>query len=147
MARGTMHSGKSPETRRRRNPPTHDTTTLYRDGEKRGPDLEAATGRDDWSEPLRAWWTTWQHAPQAQAFEATDWQRLVLLASIVESYLTRPSAAALSEIRLNEERLGATVVDRMRARMRVEDDDREPAPVVGIKSRDDVKARLSGDAK
>ena len=56
-----------------------------------------------------------------------------MLAPIVESYLRRPSAAALSEIRMNEERLSATVVDRMRARMRIEDaDDTAPAPALRL---------------
>ncbi|MEV4281364.1 hypothetical protein [Actinoplanes xinjiangensis] len=60
---------------------------------------------------------------QAAVFEGTDWLRLATLAPIVEAYWRRPSAAELSEIRMNEERLGATVVDRMRI-----EDDAEPAP-------------------
>ncbi len=148
MARGTMHPSKDASARRRRNAPTHDSTLLPRDGKVRGPEIAEATGRDDWSPGLLSWWKTWREAPQAAVFEATDWSRLALLAPIVEGYLRRPSAAALSEIRMNEERLGATVVDRMRARMTIEaadDEDGEDAPVVRlVSSREDAKARLQG---
>jgi hypothetical protein len=56
--------------------------------------------------------------------------RLGILAPLVERYALRPSASALSEIRQNEERLGATVVDRMRARMIVEES--EDAQVLSL---------------
>lgn len=72
-----------------------------------------------------------------------DWARLGLLAAIVESYSRKPSAAALSEIRMNEERLGATFVDRMRARMHIEAEDGDDAPVVSlVDARADLAARL-----
>ena len=142
MARGTLHAPK--ENRRRRNAPTHEAIHLVRDGEVRGPSLFEATGRDDWSEPVVRWFEVWRRSPQAQAFEETDWSRLALLAPIVEAYYRRPSAAALSEIRMNEERLGATVVDRMRARMTIErEDDENAAPVVKlVDAKKDLAARL-----
>lgn len=96
--------------------------SLLRDGELRGPELEDATGRDGWSPQARAYWQTWRTAPQAAIFEATDWQRLALLVPLVESYWTiAPDKGIASEIRLNEERLGATVQDRQRLRMRIEE--------------------------
>jgi hypothetical protein len=124
MARGTLHASKDPEQRRRRNAPTHGDIVLTRDGELRGPSIEDATGRNDWLLGTRKWWQTWREAPQAQVFEATDWQRLAMLASLVDAFQLDPRAAALSEIRLNEERLGATVIDRVRARMRIEEAER-----------------------
>lgn len=148
MARGTMHAQKDAATRRRRNAPTHQETTLTRDGKVRGPELEALTGRDDWPVGVTTWYATWRRAPQAQTFEDTDWLRLGMLAPIVEAYLRRPSAAALSEIRMNEERLGATVVDRMRARMQLDRDDEgdAAAPVVRLAdARDGIAARLRGE--
>src|SRR4051812_30587168 len=132
MARGTMHAQKPDGQRRRRNAPTHDTTTLVRDGEVRGPSLEELTGRAHWPERVIRWYETWRRVPMAQLFEDTDWQRLGLLAEGVEALSKRWSAATMSEIRMNEERFGATVVDRMRARMRVEDDNAEAAPVVQL---------------
>lgn len=142
MARGTLHAPK--ENRRRRNAPTYDTTHLTRDGEVRGPALSEATGRDDWSEQVVRWYETWRRAPQAQLFEETDWARLAVLAPLVEIYFRRPSAAALSEIRMNEERLGATVTDRMRARM-VIDESEEEAPVLQlVDARRSIADRMRG---
>lgn len=149
MARGTLHASKPEGQRRRRNKPTHDTTTLQDDGKVRGPELSELTGREDWPEAVRVWYSTWRSAPQAQQFEQTDWLRLAMLAPIVEAHFRRPSAAALGEIRMNEERLGATVVDRMRARLQIERDDsaddKPDAPVLRIAdARDDVARRMRG---
>ncbi len=100
---------------------------LPRDGKLRGPSLEEATRREDWSEQTRDWWADWQRAPMAAAFEDTEWRRLSMLAVLVEGFHEKPTAAAMSEIRLNEERLGALFLDRQRARMVIEDEP-EAAP-------------------
>lgn len=148
MARGTMHAPKPDGERRRRNAPTHGDTVVEADNTLRGPDLAEATGRNDWHPLTLRWYDTWRRSPQAQLFLETDWSRLLMLAPYVESCNTalKPSAATLSEIRMNEERLGATVVDRMRARIRVtapDDDDAPDAEVVPIHAvRDSVRARL-----
>ncbi|MFD6638318.1 hypothetical protein ACFWDN_21155 [Micromonospora chalcea] len=140
MARGTLHAPKNEATRRRRNAPTHGETVLPDDDEVRGPSLaELAPGREFRPETV-AWFETWRRSPQAAVFIATDWLRLATLAPIVDAYWKRPSAAALSEIRMNEERLGATVVDRMRARMVIASDDAEdgedlPAGVTSLSQR------------
>lgn len=120
---------KPAELRRRRNAPTHAETLLPRHTERLGPELPKG-----YSDQTVSWYETWRTSPQATAFEATDWLRLLMLAPIVNAYFVRPGAAALSEIRLNEERLGATYVDRQRARMSIEPlDDGEPAaPVVSL---------------
>lgn len=123
MARGTMHPKK--ENGRNRNGTPHATKAYKRTGRIHGPEIETATFRDSWGPEVRAWWETWRSAPQAVDFEATDWQRLALLAHFVEAVYNppagkAPSSAALSEIRMNEERLGATITDRMRARIVIE---------------------------
>lgn len=95
--------------------------TVSRTGPVEIPTLEAATGRSDWSVQARTYWQTWTEAPQADAFEATDWQRLAMLVPLVEDYWTLGAdKGLLAEIRLNEERLGATIADRMRLRMKIE---------------------------
>jgi len=137
-----MHAPK--ENRRRRNAPVHTEISLTRDDEIRGPSLDELTGRSDWSEEVRRWYETWRRSPQAQVFEVTDWSRLGLLAPMVELYFRRPSAAALGEIRMSEERLGATVVDRMRARMSIEESEQDKAPVLEIV---DAKERLAARLK
>lgn len=139
---------KPADQRRRRNADPVAAIPLSDDGKKRGPTLRALTGTSAWADQTIAWYETWRSSPQAQVFLGTDWRRLALLAPAVESYFARPSAALLSEIRLNEERLGATVVDRQRARMVVQLDDEEPGatlhalPSSATSSRDAIRERL-----
>lgn len=106
----------SPVTQRERTTRARQSATaiVVDDGEVRGPELVG-----DFSPFTRDWYDTWRRAPQGQLFTSTDWLRVRMLAPLVEAYSRRPSAAAFSEIRLNEERLGATYVDRVRARIRV----------------------------
>lgn len=106
------------------------TTTLVDDGAKRGPELAEITGRKTWPTPILKWYDVWRTSPQSKSFIDTDWQRLGMVAYLLEQYLAEPKSTILSEIRLNEERLGATVVDRQRARMVVEQ--AETAPVLTI---------------
>ncbi len=126
------------DTRRRQS----DVVSVTMDGEIRGPDLVGP-----YSEETLAWYMDWQVAPQASLFSNTDWRRLLLLAPIVDSYFRKPSAASLSEIRLNEERLGATYVDRLRAKIRIETNDAPEGELVQlhvVSSREDVMARMKG---
>ncbi len=62
-----------------------------------------------------------------------------MLAPLVEQYFAEPKTGLLAEIRLNEERLGATVADRMRLRMRLPgpQTDTKPklAPVASLDAR------------
>ncbi|WP_144722232.1 hypothetical protein [Cellulosimicrobium sp. TH-20] len=120
-------------------------TTVTRDDVARGPDLVEATGRADWSADTARWWDDWRRAPQAALFERTDWRRLALLAVMVEGYFRRPSAAAMSEIRMNEERLGATYADRLRSRIRIEAaEDATVTPLTSIKGgRSSARARFA----
>ena len=132
MARGTLHAGKPNSANRNKSGLDAPTHVLADDGIVRGPDLTAATGRSDWDDDVLRWYDGWRRAPQAQLFTSTDWQRLALLAPLVEKYFEDPKSSTMSEIRLNEERLGATHVDRMRARMTVTPDDAPAAAVLSI---------------
>lgn len=128
------------DTRRRQ----ADVVSVVQDGEIRGPELEGPYGDD-----THAWYLDWRTSPQAVLFSNTDWRRLLLMAPIVEGYFRRPSAAALSEIRLNEERLGGTYTDRLRAKIRIEAAGAAPeAEVVQLRavSRDSVASRLKKGA-
>jgi hypothetical protein len=123
MARGTAHAPKPGDQRRRRNAPAGPGERVFeRTGEIHGPSIEDATFREDWPEPVIAWWQIWREQPQAAAFEGTDWQRLADLAPLRAMLLDRELSAGertkiISEVRMNEERLGATYVDRQRARI------------------------------
>lgn len=149
MSRGTMHPSKPEGQRRRRNTPTHGETVLPRSDELRGPELAELTGGRVFGPEVLAWYDVWRRSPQAAVFESTDWLRLAMLAPIVEAHFRRPSAAALGEIRMNEERLGATFVDRMRACLRVADEDDDqgaelPPGVTDINTaRDELRRRLA----
>ena len=135
---------KPDDQRRRRNTPTVEETRLVDDGQRVGPTITKATGRSDWSPYVKAWFETWRTSPQAKAFLGTDWQRLAMLVLLVAAFELDPKPTTLAEIRQNEERLGATVVDRQRARMKVERDDAPAAPVVALATsrREDMARRL-----
>lgn len=77
--------------------------------------------RDSYSEATIRWWETWVTSPQAEVFLATDFERLQMLAPLVEQYWESGDKNLLAEIRLNEERLGATVRDRQSLRMTFKD--------------------------
>jgi len=121
-------------------------TVLHQDGVVRGPDLVGT-----YTPETLAWYDGWRVSAQAQLFTETDWQTLQRLAVAVDAVNrnpARPSASLLSEIRLTEERFGATLADRQRLRIRVEES--EAAEVVTLHavetSRESIRARLKGDA-
>jgi hypothetical protein len=62
------------------------------------------------------WYGAWKTSPQASQFSTTDWQRLHMLAPLVDLYFRSPSKELFSEIRMTEANLGATVADRQRLR-------------------------------
>jgi hypothetical protein len=89
------------------------------------------------------WYETWRTAPQSKQFIDTDWQRLGMVAYLFEQYLADPKSTILSEIRLNEERLGATVVDRQRARMVIEPTDGKDASVLSLVPGSSARERIA----
>lgn len=126
--------------RRRRNADTYAGVqkSLVDDGQLRGPALEGS-----WRADTRAWYDTWRWSPQAAVFLATDWARLRLMAPLVDSYFDRPTDRKLAEIRQNESLLGATLVDRLKARMWVDEPEAEK-PAAGVTALDEYRNRLSG---
>lgn len=73
----------------------------------------------DWLPETIDWWNTWAASEQASVMLPTDWQRLKMLLPLVDQYFSVPAKDLMSEIRLNEEKLGATLVDRRRLGMKV----------------------------
>lgn len=92
---------------------------------------------DQWCDGTRAWFETWRNAPHAVLFTSTDWQRLLMLAPLVDGYLRSPTKELLSEIRLNESLLGATVVDRLRGKVEV----KQSAPAAPTEGNDELGAK------
>jgi hypothetical protein len=74
-----------------------------------------------YSERTRRWWATWASSPQASKFHETDWQRLEMLAPLVDLYFGNPDRQLMAEIRQNEAKLGATPEDRERLRWKIEE--------------------------
>jgi hypothetical protein len=107
------------ENKRRRNKDEYadQAVTVSADGTVEGPELP---GADGYLPQTVEWYETWRRAPQAAVFTVTDWQRLHMLAPIVDAFWQEPSTKLLSEIRLNESLMGATHLDRMRARIKIE---------------------------
>lgn len=122
----------------RRNADTFTPTQVLRAALTAAPELRNA---DELREETRAWWGTWTEAPQARLFTATDWERLQMLALLVESYYLlvaafregdgRVKATTLvnlvAEVRQNESLLGATHVDRLKGRIKIERPEDGPA--------------------
>jgi hypothetical protein len=71
-----------------------------------------------YSKATRDWYEVWCSSPQAAEFIVTDWQRLHMLAPMVDAYFAG-DLSRLSEIRLNEAKLGGTPEDRLRLRWRM----------------------------
>ncbi len=116
----------------------------------RGPSLQEATAGTlaTFDPPIVAlvedWWETWRSSPVAEAFLDTDWSRLAMVAHLVASYYARPHYTKLSEIRQNESLLGATHVDRLRARIKVERGEAPKEQPAGVTALNDYRSRLSG---
>ncbi len=94
-----------------------------------------------WHPSTRAWWRTWCDSAQSSEFSSTDWQRLEMVAYLVDRYFRAPAKDLLAEIRLNEAAIGATVEDRLKLRWRLQPppDPNEPAPPPGSRSRADPR--------
>lgn len=103
---------KDPSQRRRRNADTIERKRLD-DQPRSHPPLP---GADNYLPQTISWYETWANSPQASRFLATDWQRLHMLAPLVDAYWMQPDKQIMSEIRLNEASLGATEADRLRLR-------------------------------
>lgn len=104
---------KDPENRARRNSDPAGRTTVVRDGEVRGLALPDGYG---WHEMTRQWWEAWRRAPQAAAFEDTDWLFLLETAKLHSAFWEGDVKVA-PELRLRVAKFGATVEDRARLRL------------------------------
>ncbi|NYV73193.1 hypothetical protein [Streptomyces sp. UH6] len=122
---GTGPVPKDPSQRRRRNADPVAGAVLPANGPT-GP-TPALPGGHDYDTRTLSWYETWRTSPQASTFLATDWQRLHMLAQLVEQYWLEPKKELLSEIRLNEAAMGGTPADRLRLRWTVAEEEAAPA--------------------
>lgn len=132
------HHQRERDTRRRQ----AGAVTIADDGVLRGPELPDKPG--GWHPETLNWWETWRRSPQAQLFEPTDWEVLKRAALLHDSVWrsSKPSAAAISELRLIEERFGATYVDRMRARIKINHEDADVVPLTAVPAGEGLRDRM-----
>lgn len=106
-------------------------------------DAPALPGKAKFLKATRDWYDTWCRSPQASQLTVTDWQRLHMLAPLVDQYWRNPDKAILAEIRLNERELGATVESRQRLRWTV----KQPSPEEAAASSKTAKPRKRRDPR
>lgn len=70
------------------------------------------------------WYRTWCESENASQFTSLDWQRLHMIAPLVDAYFETDDPSLklrlIAEIRQNESKLGGTAEDRQRLRWKVE---------------------------
>jgi hypothetical protein len=70
----------------------------------------------------KRFWRTWATSPQAAKWAETDWAELEITVKLVDSFYAGDTKLA-GEIRQRVAKWGATVEDRARLRMSIEDQD------------------------
>lgn len=95
------------------------------DRDARVDDAPELPGADGYLPATVSWYQEWCESAQAAQFLNTDWQRLHMIAPLVDSYFRNPVPRVMAEIRLNEAKLGATADDRLRLRWRLRRADQE----------------------
>lgn len=92
--------------------------------------VRALPNARQYTKATQAWWKTWASSPQSAQFLETDWQRLAMVADLVDDFYCstepRERKMLLDQITKEEKRFGATPDDRLRLRWRfVENDEAE----------------------
>lgn len=70
----------------------------------------------------KRFWKTWSEAPQTSEWTETDWTELEITAKLVDAFY-KGDVKLAGEIRQRVAKWGATVEDRARLRMKLEDQD------------------------
>jgi hypothetical protein len=136
------HRQRARDERRRQ----ADQTVVKPDNKLRGPDLDPAS---TFGPVTVAFYDKIRRSPQAQAYEDTDWLMVTdVLLPLHDAFTTgtRKSAAMAAEIRQIMSSLGATVLDRQRARITIDRENTDSAPSAPARSttKADLQRELSG---
>lgn len=91
----------------------------------------------------RRFWKTWSTAPQTAVWVETDWAELEITAKLVDEFF-KGDVKLAGEIRQRVAKWGATVEDRNRLRMKLEDD--EPSSHGDSSGEVAVEAHVSDEA-
>ncbi|MGW0087841.1 phage terminase small subunit [Streptomyces sp. NPDC003328] len=73
----------------------------------------------------KRFWKTWSTAPQTATWVDTDWAELEITTKLVDEFFKGDTKLA-GEIRQRVAKWGATVEDRNRLRMKIEDSENDP---------------------
>lgn len=84
----------------------------------------------------RRFWKTWSTAPQTATWVETDWAELEITTKLVDEFFKGDTKLA-GEIRQRVAKWGATVEDRNRLRMKIEDPDETPGEGTPASTPDD----------
>jgi len=91
----------------------------------------------------REWYARWARSPTASRFTEVDWDRLrYVVAPLFDRFLRSTSKELAGELRLQESLLGATLMDRQRMGLRV--DDAKPA---AQPPNDDLRADMTNSSR
>ncbi|MEU1176547.1 hypothetical protein ABZ464_02675 [Streptomyces sp. NPDC005820] len=97
----------------------------------------------------KRFWRTWSTAPQTQGWAETDWTELEITTKLVDDFY-RGELKHASEIRMRVAKWGATVEDRSRLRMKIEDESEETpekaGPDLSVSDMDEELFKLLNDA-
>lgn len=77
-----------------------------------------------WKPKARSWYNSLKLSGQSEFFEPSDWATAVAAADAYDVFLRTHNASILAQFTRLSERLGATIADRQRTRINLE----EPAP-------------------
>jgi hypothetical protein len=77
-----------------------------------------------WKPKARSWYNSLKLSGQSEFFEPSDWATAVAAADAYDVFLRTHNASILAQFTRLSERLGATIADRKRTRIELE----EPAP-------------------
>jgi hypothetical protein len=83
--------------------------------------LDGESAEMPWPEATKSWWLNWRKSPQAISFAASDWDFLLETAVLHAKFWSGDHSVA-AELRLRAAKFGATVEDRLRLKMEIEQD-------------------------
>lgn len=93
-------------------------------GQAADKDLPIPTADPSWKSKARSWYNSLALSGQSEFFEPSDWATAVAAADAYDVFLRTHNASILAQFTRLSERLGATITDRKRSRIELE----EPAP-------------------
>lgn len=100
-----------------------DTIKLVSDGKKRGitlPQLRVNGRVVAWHPETVKWWNSWRSSPQAlRMMTEPDWRYLLVTARVHHEFWTSGRWELAAELRLREQKFGATPEDRSRLRVEI----------------------------